>query len=78
MKTGQLTLAGLNERAQTWVQTVANERVHATHGQVVRLRYAEEAGQLTNLGTRAPYDTAYRSLRRVGRDGRLSYRGKLY
>jgi len=75
---GQLTLAGLNERARAWTQSVANERVHATHGQVVSLRYAEEEGLLTKLGTRAPYDTSYRSLRRVGRDGRLSYRGRLY
>jgi transposase len=78
VKAGQLTLALLNERVRAWVQGVANERLHATHGQVVRLRYAEEEGRLTKLGTRAPYDTAYHALRRVGRDGRLSYRGRLY
>lgn len=78
VKAGQLSLAMLNERARAWTQDVANERLHATHEQVVRLRYAEEEGLLTKLGTRAPYDTAYRTLRRAGRDGRLSYRGRIY
>jgi transposase len=78
VKAGQVTLCGLNERARAWGQTVANERVHATHGQVVRVRYAEEEKLLGRLGTRVPYDTSYHTLRRVGRDGRLSYRGKLY
>lgn len=75
---GRLELAGLNERASEWVETVANGRVHGTHGQVVRERYAEEAVLLGKSCGRPPYDTDYRSTRRVARDGRFSYRGTLY
>lgn len=74
----RLDLKGLNERACAWVETVADQRVHATHGEVVAVRYAREAPLLGTLIGRPRYDTAYHSLRRVGRDGRLSYRGTLY
>lgn len=75
---GKLGLAGLNERAREWVECVANERVHGTHGEVVAERYAEEEPALGKIGGRPVYDTDYRSIRRVGRDGRFSYRGRLY
>lgn len=74
----RLGLNGLNERAGEWVETVADRRVHATHGEVVAVRYAREAPLLGRMEGRARYDTAYHSLRRVGRDGRVSYRGVLY
>lgn len=75
---GRLELPGLNERARTWMERVANERVHGTHGEVVRERYAREEPLLGKLHARPLYDTRYHSLRRVGRDGRLSYRGTVY
>jgi transposase len=78
VRAGRLELAGLNGRASEWVEIVANRRVHGTHGQVVAERYAEEAPLLGNTRGRPPYDTDYRSIRRVARDGRLSYRGRLY
>ncbi|MGH2459256.1 MAG: IS21 family transposase [Chloroflexota bacterium] len=74
----RLDLNGLNERAHEWVETVADQRVHATHGEVVAVRYAREAPLLGTLVGRPRYDTAYHSVRHVGRDGRLSYRGTLY
>lgn len=78
VRSGRLELAGVNERASEWVQTVANRRVHGTHGAVVAERYAEEAPLLGNTRGRPPYDTDHHSIRRVARDGRFSYRGRLY
>jgi transposase len=78
VKNGQLDLAALNQRAQEWVAAVAHKRVHGTHGEVVEKRYAEEAPLLASIDARPRYDTSYRSLCWVGKDGRLSYRGRLY
>ncbi len=75
---GELEPAELNRRAREWTEGVANLRVHGTHGQVVAKRYAEEEPLLGKVHGRPLYDTDYRSLRQVGRDGRLSYRGQLY
>ncbi len=74
----RLLLPGLNQRAKAWVEQVADARVHGTHGEVVGKRYAEEAPLLGKLDGRVRFDTDYHSIRRVGRDGRLSYRGRLY
>jgi transposase len=75
---GALDLAGLNERAGQWVEGVANARRHGTTEEVVAVRLAEEQPLLGRVAARPRYDTSYQSLRRVGRDGRLSYRGQLY
>jgi len=74
----ELELDGLNERAQGWVKEVANARVHGTYGAVVNVRYAEEVSFLGKVDARPRYDTSYQSVRRAGRDGRLSYRGQIY
>lgn len=74
----ELDLDGLNARAGEWTETVANVRVHGTHGAVIWTRYMEEMPRLGTLVGRPRYDTAYHHLRRVGRDGRLSYRGDVY
>lgn len=57
---------------------VANVRIHGTHGEVVLKRFAEEEPLLGKVDGRPRYNTDYHSVRRVGRDGRLSYRGQLY
>ena len=75
---GELELDGLNGRAKGWVSEVANVRVHGTHGEVVSVRYAEEVSYLGKVDGRPRYDTSYQSVRRAGRDGRLSYRGQIY
>ena len=41
-------------------------------------RYLEEEPLLGKLNARPRFDTDYHAVRRVGRDGRLSYRGQLY
>ena len=74
----RLFLPGLNLRAREWTEGVANVRVHGTHGEVVLKRYAEEEPLLGKLDARPRFDTDYHALRRVGRDGRLSYHGQLY
>ena len=75
---GELELAVLNERAKEWVEKTANVRVHGTHGEVVLKRFEEEKPLLGTITARPVYDTDYHSLRKVSRDGRFSYRGKLY
>jgi transposase len=75
---GTLDLLGLNERAREWAREVANQRVHGTHGEVVAKRLAEELPRLGKLAGRPRFDTDYHSIRRIGRDGRLSYRGLVY
>jgi hypothetical protein len=75
---GTLDLAGLNERGWTWTAEVAHPRVHGTHGEVVAQRLAQERPFLGRLDARPRYDTSYQAIRRVARDGRLSYRGQLY
>ncbi len=78
VESGELGLACLNERAAEWALGVANQRVHGTHGLVVAERYAEEEPMLGQTYGRPAYDTDYCAVRRVGRDGRFSYRGRLY
>ena len=78
VQAGTLDLAGLNTAATQWVETVALQRVHGTTHTLVAARLTEEQPHLGTLTGRAPYDTSYHSLRRVGRDGRFSYRGQLY
>jgi len=78
VRAGTLDLAGLNRRARAWSEQIANQRVHGTHGAVVWDRYQEEAPVLGRLAGRPAYDTAYHALRRVSRDGRVSYRGVVY
>jgi transposase len=78
VRAGRLELSGLNGRAREWTEGVANLRAHATHGEVVASRYAEEAPLLGKVNGRVRYDTDYHSLRSAGRDARLSYRGKTY
>lgn len=74
----RMFLPELNERAREWTANVANVRVHGTHGEVVLKRFAEEEPLLGKLDGRPRFDTDYRSLRHVAKDGRLAYRGQLY
>lgn len=78
VRSGKLELLGLNGRAHEWTEGVANERVHGTHGEVVRVRYSEEEPLLGKVNGRVRYDTDYHFLRSSGKDARLSYHGKTY
>jgi transposase len=74
----ELELGELNEAARTWLDNVANCRLHGTHGELVSGRLAEERPHLGSLKARVIYDISYHFLRRVGRDGRFSHRGQVY
>lgn len=75
---GRLGLLELNERARNWVLDTANARLHGTHGEVVSKRLEAERPHMNALPDSLRVDTDYHSLRRVGRDGQLSYRGVSY
>jgi len=75
---GELELAALNEHVKEWMERTANVRLHGTHGEVVLKRLEEEKPLLGVFSRRPVYDTDYHSLRKVSRDGRFSYRGRLY
>jgi transposase len=69
-------LADLNAQLQTWLDTVANVRLHGTTGAVPWLRLAEE--QLQPLLGKADYDTSLLSTRRSSTDCLISYDGNYY
>lgn len=75
---GKLGLCEINERARSWASDTANARVHGTHGEVVSKRLEAEMPHLSRHPDSLRVNTDYHSLRRVGRDGRLSYRGVSY
>lgn len=66
-----------NRDLRSWLDETANERVHGTHGQPVRVRWDEEKA---SLGRRPPveYDTSVKVFRKVYRDCRIRYNGNTY
>ena len=66
-----------NRDLRLWLDETANERVHGTHGQSVRLRWDEERAR---LGTRPPveYDTSVKVFRKLYRDCQIRYNGSSY
>ena len=69
-------LADLNQQAVSWLDTVANVRVHGTTGQVPFDRLPLE-GLLSLLG-KPDYDTALVNTRRSSADCFISYGGNFY
>ena len=69
-------LADLNQQAVSWLDTVANVRIHGTTGQVPFDRLPLE-GLLPLLG-KPDYDTALVSTRRSSADCFISYGGNFY
>lgn len=78
VQAGTLDLAGLQRRVLDWIATVAHPRIHGTHGEVVAVRLARELPLLASVAARPRYELGYTAWRRVGRDGRFSYRGQFY
>jgi len=68
-------LTDLNAQLQSWLDTVANVRVHDTTGEQPIKRWAEES--LQPLPAR-PFPVQVRFSRRVSRDSYVSYLGVLY
>jgi transposase len=67
----------LNQQAQQWLQTEADQRVHGTVKEVVAERFARELPELGPLPARR-YDTSYRETRHVSWDGYIDVHGNRY
>jgi len=70
-------LDDLNAQLLTWLDTVANPRVHATTRRVVKEAFAEERTMLKPLPS-TPYQAVLRLERRASHEGMISVGGNLY
>jgi len=66
-----------NLELRSWLDTVANERIHGTHHQRVRDRWQQEQPLLLRLPATA-YDTARKECRQVQKDCQIAYQGNRY
>jgi transposase len=71
------SLEAANRDLRKWLDTVANNRKHNTHGQLILERWQQEKVLLTPLPTR-PYDTAIKVYRKVYKDCQVAYNGNRY
>lgn len=71
------TFAHLNQLAEYWLCTEADQRVHGTVKEVVAVRFECEVHALQPLPA-ARYDTAYIERRRVGWDAYVDVQGNRY
>lgn len=71
------SLAHMNQLAEHWLRTEADQRVHGTVKEVVAERFAREESQLLTLPMMR-YDTAYVEQRQVSWDGYIEVRGNRY
>ena len=69
-------LADLNTQGHTWLDTIANVRIHGTTDEVPFQRLAREG--LTSIAVKPDYDTAILIARRASRDCLISYGGNHY
>jgi len=69
--------AHLNQLALKWLQEEADERLHGTVKEIVRVRFEREAPTLASLPARR-YDTAYIETRQVAWDAYIEVRGNRY
>jgi transposase len=69
--------AHLNQQAEQWLATEADQRVHGTVKEVVVLRFEREQPTLQPLPTQR-YDTSYRETRHVAWDAYIDVRGNRY
>jgi hypothetical protein len=70
-------LDDLNGQCREWLQSVANQRVHGTTGEVPQERWERERPFLLPLPS-GPYLPLSAYSRRLSRDGFLSYHGNFY
>ena len=71
------SLAHLNQLAEQWLCTEADQRLHGTVKEVVAARFEREAPALQPLPN-VRYDTAYIEHRQVGWDAYIDVRGNRY
>ena len=70
-------LQDLNRQLRTWLDTVANARVHGSTGRVVAEHFAAERSSLKPLPA-GRFDAVLRTERRVSHEGMVSVGGNLY
>jgi transposase len=70
-------LDDLNGQCGEWLQSVANQRVHGTTGEIPKERWEREKPLLRSLPD-GPYLPLSAFSRRLSRDGFLSYHGNFY
>jgi hypothetical protein len=70
-------LAQANQDIKTWLDSVANERIHGTHHQKIRDRWEQEVKHLQGLPAKE-YDTSLRVFRKVQKDCQIAYNGNRY
>jgi transposase len=66
-----------NRDVLTWLNEVANQRIHGTHRQPVALRWLQEIEHLGKLPA-ADYDTSVKVFRKVYKDCQVSYNCNRY
>jgi hypothetical protein len=66
-----------NDGWRAWNESVARQRVHATHGEVVAERARRDRGALLAVPVR-PYLVVERTTRKLARDGLISFEGRRY
>lgn len=69
-------LEDINTQALTWLNTVANRRIHGTTGEVPFERLPREG--LRPLAQMRPIDTSVMTTRRASRDSLISFEGNTY
>src|SRR5690606_8092349 len=72
------SLRDLNAQARTWLEHVANVRVHGTTREVPFVRWQERERSALRSITVPPYDTSIVSRRKVSRDGFVVVRTNRY
>jgi transposase len=73
-----LDLADLNSQGLEWLNSVANQRIHGTTGEVPFVRLTKEQGSLRSTSGIPHYDTSLVTYRRSTRDCLISYEGNVY
>lgn len=71
-------LEDLNTQLREWIRGVANQRVHGTTHSVVQARWDTDQFSLQSLSGRPAYPYADEELRKVGRDGFVSWQSSRY
>jgi hypothetical protein len=71
------SLDAANRDLRKWLEAVANNRKHSTHGQLILERWKQEKVLLMPLPTRR-YDTAIKVYRKVYKDCQVAYGGNRY
>lgn len=71
-------LDDFNAQLRAWVWGVANQRVHGTTHVSVQARWDTDQFSLQRIEGRAPYPYLDEELRKVARDGFVSWHGSLY